>query len=68
MYVCVCNGITDKQIRRAAKAGAVNMNALQAELGVATNCGSCHEMASRILSECEQRAAPIPQIYVPALA
>ena len=68
MYVCICNGITDKQIRRAAKAGAMNIRTLQAELGVATGCGSCREMASQSLSECDRRAAPRPQIYVPALA
>ena len=68
MYVCICNGITDKQIRRAAKAGAMNMRALQSELGVATGCGSCHEAASKILSECDRREVPRPQVYVPALA
>ena len=51
MYVCVCNAITDKQIRAAAEAGTTDLWRLQAELGVATNCGSCSEVASEILAE-----------------
>ena len=68
MYVCICNAITDKQIRRAAKAGVTSMSALQAELGVAAGCGSCSEAASRILSECKRRPAPLPRLFVPAPA
>ena len=80
MYVCVCNAITDKQIRKAAEAGVRDLWALQAELGVASNCGSCKEVASEILAEYRGRQlaageedrgserARDPQIYVPAMA
>ena len=80
MYVCVCNAITDKQIRKAAKAGITDLWALQAELGVASNCGSCKEVASEILAEYRdnrpvpqpqdrgRQPAGDPQIYVPAMA
>jgi bacterioferritin-associated ferredoxin len=69
MYVCICNAITDKQIREAAKAGVTDLWGLQARLGVATNCGSCKEMASEILREnrpTKNRAAP--QSYNPSMA
>jgi len=69
MYVCICNAITDKQIRKAAEAGVRDLWALQRELGVASGCGSCKEVASEILREERQRpreAAPV--IYKPALA
>ena len=69
MYVCICNAITETQIRDAADAGAEDLWALQAELGVATNCGSCKETASEILSEKRQaRTAAEPKIYVPSVA
>jgi len=68
MYVCICNAITDKQIRQAARAGVRDLWGLQAELGVATGCGSCKEMASEILAEYRDRAAPQPRLYVPAMA
>jgi bacterioferritin-associated ferredoxin len=69
MYVCICNGITDKQIRRAAEAGVRDIRQLQATLGVASGCGSCKEHATEILGE--YRVAPrefTPVVYTPALA
>ena len=51
MYVCICNAITDKQIRAAAESGKRDLWRLQAELGVATNCGSCADVAQEILAE-----------------
>jgi bacterioferritin-associated ferredoxin len=69
MYVCICNAITDKQIRKAAKAGVRDLWHLQRELGVAAGCGSCKEMASEILRESRQRhKVSEPVVYQPALA
>ena len=76
MYVCVCNAITDKQIRAAAEGGTTDLWALQAELGVASGCGSCKEVAAEILAEYRRARGrrlaghPVaqPQVYVPALA
>ena len=68
MYVCICNAITDKQIRKAAKSGATDFWKLQKELGVASGCGSCKEAASEILAEYRNRPAPQPAMYTPALA
>jgi bacterioferritin-associated ferredoxin len=74
MYVCVCNGITDKQIRKAAQGGVKDLWALQAELGVATNCGTCSDLAVEILDEYRgQHKAPKrkpargPVVYEPGL-
>jgi bacterioferritin-associated ferredoxin len=53
--VCVCRRVSDQQIRRAAAEGAVSLECLQFELGVATQCGRCAECACRVL--CEARAA-----------
>ncbi len=69
MYVCVCNAITDKQIRKAAESGIKDLWSLQNELGVASGCGSCSEVAAEILRE--TRAATRifePVIYQPAPA
>ena len=69
MYVCICNAITDKQIRQAADAGVRNLWQLQAELGVASNCGACKEQASEILRENRQQARRIEaEIYCPSAA
>jgi bacterioferritin-associated ferredoxin len=58
MIVCVCRRVSDHQIRRAAAEGAVSLECLQAELGVAMQCGRCADCASRIL--CDARAASAP--------
>jgi bacterioferritin-associated ferredoxin len=69
MYVCVCNAITDRDIRKAAEAGIEDLWTLQRELGVAAGCGSCRDMASAILSE-SRRAKRVaePVVYSPAIA
>ena len=43
MYVCLCNNVTDRQIREAVRGGCRRLEDLSARLGVATNCGSCAE-------------------------
>jgi len=69
MYVCICNAITDKQIRQAAESGVKDLWGLQRELGVAVGCGSCKEMASEILRENSKASAPRePVTYQPAVA
>jgi bacterioferritin-associated ferredoxin len=68
MYVCVCNAITDKEIRKAAKAGVQDVYGLQQELGVAAGCGSCMETASEILREAQRSGFAEPVLYQPALA
>ena len=41
MYVCVCNAVTEREVRDAIERGAKSVGALKEMLGVATNCGSC---------------------------
>ncbi|MEY4589226.1 MAG: hypothetical protein RL497_1302 [Pseudomonadota bacterium] len=41
MYVCLCKGVTDSQIRRAINEGATSLRALRQELDVMTQCGKC---------------------------
>jgi bacterioferritin-associated ferredoxin len=47
MYVCICKGITDTQIRAAVEDGASSVNAL----GVASQCGQCGDLASEIVHQ-----------------
>lgn len=51
MYVCVCQGVTDRQIREAIEDGANSMRKLCRELGVASCCGRCAPYAKEILDE-----------------
>ena len=66
MYVCICNAITEKQIRSAAHSGARNLWDLQASLGVASGCGTCRESAMDVLREAQ--GVSEPQVYHPSAA
>jgi len=51
MYVCVCNKVTDHEIRRAFDAGVDTMDKLCRELQVGSCCGRCKDCAVRLLNE-----------------
>lgn len=51
MYVCICKGITDTQIRAAVQDGASSMKEVNSSLGVASQCGKCGIMAREIVRE-----------------
>lgn len=55
MYVCVCNGVTDKQIIKASEEGAASLEDLSDSLNVATCCGRCASCAKNILQEAHSR-------------
>ncbi len=59
MYVCICNGITDRVIREAASQGVRDLAELTALTGCGSVCGSCGELASQILAE-SSRAKEFP--------
>ncbi|WP_460831316.1 (2Fe-2S)-binding protein [Lysobacter humi (ex Lee et al. 2017)] len=67
MYVCICNGVTDRQIRQAAEAGCRTMSELTMRTGAGATCGSCVEMATALLDEVQaMRDLPLPVLSVAA--
>lgn len=54
MYVCVCNAVTDRDIRAAYCDGACSMRELRDRLGVAGCCGRCAPCARDVLLQCQQ--------------
>lgn len=51
MIVCVCNNISDREIRQAAELGITSMAGLYRELGVGTCCGKCVSYAREVLHQ-----------------
>jgi bacterioferritin-associated ferredoxin len=49
MYVCVCNGITEREVRGAIRDGATTMRQLCAELPLANRCGRCGDTVREML-------------------
>jgi len=52
MYVCICNGYTDKQIRGVVREGGVHSaeDAYQA-LGNGFCCGACEDCANDLIAD-----------------
>jgi bacterioferritin-associated ferredoxin len=51
MYVCLCNGLTDAEVRDAAVAGASRPSEVYRACGRAVDCGGCAPTLRRILNE-----------------
>ncbi|MFA7505596.1 MAG: (2Fe-2S)-binding protein [Burkholderiaceae bacterium] len=51
MIVCVCNAISDQEIRASTELGISSFDDLQNELGVGTCCGLCQECAREVLED-----------------
>lgn len=62
MYICLCKGVTENQIRDAVCEGAANLHDLRHTLGVASGCGRCAEFAEQVIEE------TAPAGFEPALA
>jgi bacterioferritin-associated ferredoxin len=50
VYICICNAVTDREIRAAAQLGARTLEDLQCSLGVATCCRRCTDCARGVLA------------------
>jgi bacterioferritin-associated ferredoxin len=61
MYVCICHGVTEAQIRRAADDGCRDVHELTMRSGAGSSCGSCLPLAADILAQhVAVRVLPLP--------
>jgi bacterioferritin-associated ferredoxin len=61
MYVCICNGVTERAVRQAAAEGVTTMSELTRRTGCASTCGGCADYAEEVLRNEHARAAfPLP--------
>lgn len=59
MYICLCNAVTDHDIRRAAADGVRSFAELQARTGCSDCCGCCEDEARTTLEQALV-ASPFP--------
>jgi bacterioferritin-associated ferredoxin len=52
MYICICNGVTEREIRGAVELGCRSIEDLQRDLGVSSCCGKCLAEARDVLHSC----------------
>ncbi|MBJ7538476.1 (2Fe-2S)-binding protein [Marinomonas transparens] len=50
MYVCLCNGVTDREVKESIQQGATTLRELYQELNVGSQCGKCCQCAKKILN------------------
>ncbi|MCH8684350.1 (2Fe-2S)-binding protein [Pedomonas mirosovicensis] len=52
MYVCICNGLREADVRAAARtSGEQRPNAVYAHLGCRFECGQCASFARSVITE-----------------
>lgn len=52
MYICLCQGVTDQDIRQAIHSGQAKcLGDLSQKLGVAACCGQCGPEAKQLIEE-----------------
>jgi bacterioferritin-associated ferredoxin len=54
LYVCVCNAVTDKEIREHVRGGACTLADLAGCAGVGAGCGRCRDVALEVLREARE--------------
>jgi bacterioferritin-associated ferredoxin len=62
MIVCVCNNISDREIRQAVDLGLSSMDELRRDLGVATCCGKCETYAEEVLNTHVERTNAVTTV------
>ena len=51
MIVCICNRITEKEVREAARSGATTPEKAYACVGCEVQCGCCLDYAQKVIDE-----------------
>lgn len=51
MWVCLCKGVTDRQIRAAIAAGACSLHEIATRCQAGTRCGGCLPEVCRLLDD-----------------
>jgi len=51
MYICICNGHRESDIRDAARQGLCSAREIYRRLGKPVRCGRCLEVATEVIEE-----------------
>ncbi len=59
MYVCICNAVTEREVRDCARQGICSVEELASALGVGAGCGRCRDCAAQILESLQPATPPL---------
>lgn len=68
MIVCVCNRITESEVRQAARAGARTPEHAYARLGCEVQCGCCLDYAQEVVDQERGKSARLRLVASKAAA
>ncbi len=51
MYICICNQVTDSQLREEIERGSETVHQLRENLGVTSQCGKCSTCVKKCIKE-----------------
>jgi bacterioferritin-associated ferredoxin len=51
MIVCVCEGVSDREVAQAIEEGAASVKAIRQACGAGRGCGQCRQMLRSMLHE-----------------
>jgi len=60
MFVCVCNAVTEKEVRAAIAGGARTRDDVTSRCGAGGDCGSCHHMIEQMIEEELEASGELP--------
>lgn len=66
MYVCLCNGITDREIKQSIRDGSSSLEDLHDNLGVGSQCGQCACLSQDILDQTMEENSGLALPYAAA--
>lgn len=58
MFVCICNAVTDREIRDLGRRGVHSLEELRMLTGCSDCCGQCADDAESILAQARHTARP----------
>lgn len=65
MYVCVCNAISDRQLKQAVDEGIVSIGKLKKHLDFESCCGRCTDCLRDLVAKYQQECDPSCPRYQP---
>lgn len=66
MYVCICNAVTDTQLRTAIDNGVCTRRQLTQCFGVGKDCGKCNKEVKELLKQCSGPTVIYPMMAMSA--
>ncbi|MFL5458673.1 MAG: bacterioferritin-associated ferredoxin [Myxococcales bacterium] len=60
MLVCVCRGVSDRELRDVLARGASTLRDVGRACGAGTDCGSCRDLLRNMLGSCAAQGCEAP--------